>query len=539
MEKKFAVERLGEYFSKNYSNRKKVLSIFAVFLAIVGFFVFKPPINSNIFLELKCELGNGRSCNQLAHREYVFNSQKAADSLFKKARAGLKKECDSGAHESCFSLAELFLTGRGGEQDPEKAKIFFKSSCERGVIEACKTLSTMYAWGRSIKIDLAKSKELDRIACNAGHFSSCPFESDESWNSLKERARKACMEGKLEGCLFFRNEDDLPESAANTFAKFCDGNDPRACGKLAFLQKDENKKMTFLLRACSNGDDDSCTYWASIRSSSDKQSWRTDFNLIARVSVKGCKGTGECLNAIQLFRSEGKTEIESENLSVLEKYRCALGGAVQCSYLGSLKAEEKEFFEAKNFYLKSCEWGLGAGCKGVGELFDAGRFGLEDFAEARRYFNEGCQYEYPDSCAALGIYFRYGRGGEKDLKKADELLKSSCDKNSRIGCRMLGAISEDERSYLKAKQYYGKSCEGNDPYACYRLGMIADRIDDDYAKAREFLYKACTWGSNEGCFQVGLLYANGLGGPMNQEKGQRLFIQACKAGVKQACRNLD
>lgn len=123
-----------------------------------------------------------------------------------------------------------------------------------------------------------------------------------------------------------------------------------------------------------------------------------------------------------------------------------------------------------------------------------------------------------------------------------ESLKQRCRLGNAESCSIAGFIYEDDKNYLKAKEYYEKACDMDYADGCLNLGMMyangvgiihiirkffaikdcdADNnkdcvlydensIEQDDKKAKEYLKKACDLGNKNGCNEYKKLVENGL-----------------------------
>ena len=84
-----------------------------------------------------------------------------------------QKSCDRGDGISCFILGSLMHKGAGVPQDDPGAVTLFGKSCSNGWARGCGRLGESYLWGEGTQADPAKALASFDTACRNGYAPSC------------------------------------------------------------------------------------------------------------------------------------------------------------------------------------------------------------------------------------------------------------------------------------------------------------------------------------------------------------------------------
>ena len=161
----------------------------------------------------------------------------------------------------------------------------------------------------------------------------------------------------------------------------------------------------------------------------------------------------------------------------------------------------------------------------------------KQYDEAFRWLKKALEGGEVNVCYYLGVAYELGQGVETDAAKAAEYYKKGLEEAQfhRIGCsNRLGALYYDGKGvpqdYAKAFQLlkwaYDQDTTNN--WGAYYLGSCYAHgygTQQDYALARKFL-EMVDWQSKNAFYLLGYLYARGLGGPEDIQKGVVLLQKA-------------
>ena len=183
-----------------------------------------------------------------------------------------------------------------------------------------------------------------------------------------------------------------------------------------------------------------------------------------------------------------------------------------CFDLG-LKLEETDPLNATKAFARACDAGSLGGCYNVG--FDYSHREPVDIAKAVTFYKKACDNGHAGACNELGLIAMLGTAGEKDA--------------------------------AQAKTMWEKACDGGNGQACGNLGIMYDQGEgatQDKAKAREMFEKGCFGvaeenANKEACYNAGVDRSKGIGGAPDPEGAIAAYDKACKAGVDDACKNLE
>ncbi len=88
-------------------------------------------------------------------------------------RAELVEQCAGNDDQACFSLADMYRRGLGGDQDYRKAADHYRKACDGRLAEACSGLAYLMIKGLGMDTDLAGARNLYEQACDYGDVSGC------------------------------------------------------------------------------------------------------------------------------------------------------------------------------------------------------------------------------------------------------------------------------------------------------------------------------------------------------------------------------
>ncbi|QLB13377.1 hypothetical protein EV697_10384 [Bisgaardia hudsonensis] len=125
----------------------------------------------------------------------------------------LKSLAEKGDPEAQYNLGNLYVSGRGVEQDDKQAVAWYRKSVTKGFTKAQLNLGNMYALGRGVKQNYSLAVEWYEKAAKQGdsqaqHNLGIMYEKGQGvtqdLDMAKEYFGQACDSGELLGCQNFR-----------------------------------------------------------------------------------------------------------------------------------------------------------------------------------------------------------------------------------------------------------------------------------------------------------------------------------------------
>ncbi len=172
-----------------------------------------------------CEDGNAGGCSNLGA---MYETGKGVGSKefdgdcggmciayqnYPKALELYTKACEAGNADGCKKLGDLYLNGKGVNEDDEQAKTIFSRACDAGNGDGCSGLGLMYLDGKGFKEDDAKAFTMFSKACDEGSADGCDHIGDGyryGWGVHKDKTKakefyeKACQMNYPQGCVDLR-----------------------------------------------------------------------------------------------------------------------------------------------------------------------------------------------------------------------------------------------------------------------------------------------------------------------------------------------
>jgi enhanced entry protein EnhC len=147
-----------------------------------------------------------------------------------------------------------------------------------------------------------------------------------------------------------------------------------------------------------------------------------------------------------------------------------------------------------------------------------------------------------DAQMKLGFLFDRGLGGEANAELAARWYTSAAEQGQPVAQYLLGQLYQlgkisKEPDYVAAKKWFNAALTGY-PQAAVALGFIYDTVDTDYLNAEKNYNLAATAGDAIGQFNLGLLYENGKGIPVDNQKARSFYQQAAQQGFPPAMTQL-
>ncbi len=144
--------------------------------------------------------------------------------------------------------------------------------------------------------------------------------------------------------------------------------------------------------------------------------------------------------------------------------------------------------------------------------------------------------EKGDKEAQLKLAFMHekGLGGKVDIQTAFTWYNTSAEQGQPIAQYLLGRLYQIGQlngtpDYALAKQWYSRSQSSYSPSAV-ALGFIYDTVDDNYKQAKTSYDIASQLHDSVGQYNLGLIYEEGKGEVVDDEKAKLLYQQAADQG---------
>jgi TPR repeat protein len=155
-------------------------------------------------------------------------------------------------------------------------------------------------------------------------------------------------------------------------------------------------------------------------------------------------------------------------------------------------------------------------------------------AQARR-----CDGGISTACTSLGLRYAKGDGIPKDLGKANMLYTQACASGDAGGCyqqaKAMDSAGAEQGSAVVALLV--TACDLGDAAAC---GDAAQRLynadeHDQVPTMARMARKGCDGDDRQACLVLGVLYAYGVGVPLDMDQARKRLMQACSGGLEPAC----
>lgn len=142
-----------------------------------------------------------------------------------------------------------------------------------------------------------------------------------------------------------------------------------------------------------------------------------------------------------------------------------------CVALAQAAEATKDFERAAALYLEACTGRAGAGCTGVGVLYNRGLGVTRDAAQAAMYYERGCKLGDMAGCNNLGTLYQFGSMGFRDPAKAAGFYERACANAHMDGCAnlallLLGTSGATPAETARARELLAKACAAGIARAC-------------------------------------------------------------------------
>lgn len=197
--------------------------------------------------------------------------------------------------------------------------------------------------------------------------------------------------------------------------------------------------------------------------------------------------------------------------------------------------------------MQSCGDGRGdlSTCVDLSSFLYMGEGIAKDHATALRLARLTCDRGFPIGCANAGIILRFSDTVPHNERQALTLFQRGCDNAtapSGLACYQYAymllqgaAVTANEEL---ARQKFGLACAARFGDACFEEGAIWHNRNN-LANAKASYEAGCALNSILSCSELGHTLLNGIGVPIDAERGVKLFLQTCAQGNDVACNGLQ
>lgn len=294
-------------------------------------------------------------------------------------------------------------------------------------------------------------------------------------------------------------------------------------------------------KQCKGGNADSCA-WTGKFFELGKDVPKKDIALAEKLynvscearSTMGCGWLSELMIGQNRFR---------EGAAIATK-GCDAGDAIGCMHLGYLlyrgqgvPQDRKKAYELNTRACKLREWNA-CNNAGVALFFQTGGVPAEP-ERACGMFKQACDATGDSGCVNTAMCLENGVGQAADLKKAIELYATACaDKGSPVACIWAGLLVEKSKPELALKLFQNACDNTTAVGTCVSTSELMTALPGKY-DLEGIDRRSCEGGEQRalGCYNAALMYERGIGGtPRQLPRATMLLGQACKGGLKKACR---
>ncbi len=218
-----------------------------------------------------------------------------------------------------------------------------------------------------------------------------------------------------------------------------------------------------------------------------------------------------------------------------ELYTRACDGfdAEGCAQAGAAYRKAKSLDAALSAFLRGCDRGDHAQCADAAVIIDGGMSANRDAERARSLFRQACDDEVPLGCAGLAEMTLGARGGPRDWGRSIDLFARACEMKDRGACNRARVVAKAPPDWhCSTVDDCKKQCAERIMKSCTEQGRLVARTETDSypsncQESRTLYSHACDSGDPEACVL--------LGHAESDEAAERLYGQACKAGLHRGC----
>ena len=394
-----------------------------------------------------------------------------------------RSRCIASDANACVTAGDYYLE-RGGDPQRTQAQAYYRQACDRGAAAGCTALGDMER-GKSAEAWYARG-------CDGAHLRGC--------TALAESLLK-------------RDATAERERALSLLRRACDGQDQRACARLALLPN-----------ALSNAE--ACE--------------------LARRSKLARDGLGEL--AWAKLGSESRCG-SSDRDDVYRGFAaaCTAGEAEGCFELARLQllgvAPEPALDRVRDWLAQACKADVTAACTALADDLERGKSGPQDPSLMRAALHDACDLGDASACARLAIALDARTPAE--VARVREAWSAACKADASHCLQFAEHLldhPQSERDPAQAEQLLRAACDQERAAGC---ALLADLHGwrgvqgPDVLAAREFvvaqalLEKACRYDDADSCVKAGLMLLNG--NPDGLEHARELLERGCKKQLQLAC----
>lgn len=358
---------------------------------------------------------------------------------------------------------------------------------------------------------------------------------------------------------------NAPNRARVAFERGCEYGFGEACARAIRAARtgnfDVDRVARLARRGCDLGDGDACVELDRLLAVG--LGVRREPSTAATDLRARCEGglASACAAAFELSPSE----------PALRDRACQLGDGPSCAALAGAEEarpeKERDGARVVGRWERACDAGFPGACRRLGQISDAGLFGLpRDAAKAYARFDDACLDGDDDACLEVAARLSAGVGVERDEERGRALLEARClpqasacatraaawkkeadatrprlafelaDVTCEVAklstaCLLAAESLRDgvgvPRDVAASRVRFARACGAGEHDACRSLAASWIGVDD--ARAASFYDDACEGGDPEACASLATQYARGRGVRRDLRRAAMLFVRTREA----------
>lgn len=349
--------------------------------------------------------------------------------------------CYRGDTDSCFSLVRILRNAPDEETGFSEARHLSQSSCNAGIQQGCVRLGEMYLHGRGMDQDKPRATDLFETACEQDEGSGC-----------YQLAQIAGSDGS-----------DSQDMVA-FLERACTLEDPNGCAELAFYhdspvkrsggeyiskEEDSVSAAAYLRLACAYARFPVHSFMNPCYQALERSEHLPAVQALSLLE-RGCNLGGE-LSCVVLAEHFGN---DPDQALFWYQRGCFWGSYPACAYFLLTDAEPQEMprdefgvttaqrnraISLLPFARTECN-DADQNCRILGFIYEIGAGVEQSYSEAQDLFRRSCEAERrPDgrACVSLAFLALSGKGSEPDQARAFVYIRRACDLGIQETCALL------------------------------------------------------------------------------------------------------
>lgn len=218
-------------------------------------------------------------------------------------------------------------------------------------------------------------------------------------------------------------------------------------------------------------------------------------------------------------------------------------GSLSLYYSRTSSGLSGEPARAATLYMPACLDGYAWACYLLGELMLREGDRAADAERAAGLHEHACALGESRACLRLGELLEKGGGAAAQPERAQRLYESECEQSRTAGCRALArlllerrAVDEEAGTWETIRWALDRACSGGNGESCHRLGELLEAASGSDKEVARYFGRACDRNHFPGCLRYARLLEVGKGvSRADPDFARRLYRQACRGGVQEAC----